>query len=711
MNSMLGGLAAAAAGRWKRSLAIVLAVIVAIGVAARVGGGTFSDDVSVPNSDSQAATDLLEERFPAQAGDTATVVFSVEKGTLRETDRRAAIDRTAQEIARQPHVTSAASPFSSEAKKQLSSDGRTAYVTVQYDEPGRELGREPGERLEDAAHIAERAGIDVARRGTVVDQAEERQLPVGELVGLAVALLVLTIVLRSVAGMAVTLLSAALALAAGLLLLNAATAFTDFPTVAPTVALMLGLGAGIDYALLVVARHREQLAAGASVPAAARASGATAGASALTAGAIVVVAIAGLLATGIPMVGRMGIGSAIVVAAVALGAVTVLPVLLGAAGRRLRPREVRRTGAPARWDERITERPWRAMAVGVAILLLLAVPLTSLRLGQPDDGNDPESSTTRQAYDRLAEGFGPGINGPLTLAAEVPAGADAQTVLQPVRSELEQVPGVASVSPPRVNERGDAAVLTVVPDSAPQDARTADLVQRLRADVMPAATRGTGLEVHVGGLTATFDDLADQIADSLPAFIALVVGLSVLLLMAAFRSVWVPIVSALLNLLSIGAAYGVVVAVFQWGWGSSLLGVSGDVPIVSFIPLFMFAVLFGLSMDYNVFLQSRIREEHLAGLDARRSVLVGLARTTRIILGAGAIMIAVFLGFVSNPDVMVKMLGVGLATAILIDVLLVRLVVAPAVMTLLGDRAWWMPGWLGRVLPRVALDREAVEHR
>jgi RND superfamily putative drug exporter len=398
-----------------------------------------------------------------------------------------------------------------------------------------------------------------------------------------------------------------------------------------------------------------------------------------------------------------------VVAAVAVGALTLLPTLMGAFGKRLRPKSLARVSSGrflTAWDERITRRPWMAMLAGVAILVALAVPFTDLRLGQPDDGNDPADSTTRVAYDELAEGFGPGFNGTLLLAASLPAEGGSGSTLETLRAEIERTEGVAAVSEPATSPRGDAATLTVTPTTSPQDQRTSELVQTLRDDVVPAATAGSGVDVYVGGNTATEEDMADKIAERLPFFIGAVVILSVLLLMAAFRSVWVPLVSAAFNLLSIAAAYGVVVAVFQWQWGSSLLGVDGEVPIVSFIPLFMFAILFGLSMDYNVFLQSRIREEYMKGASARDSVIRGLARVSRLILAAGAIMTAVFLGFATDPDVVIKIFGIGLGAAILIDVLVVRMIVAPAVMTLLGDRAWWLPGWLDRLLPRIALDGE-----
>jgi putative drug exporter of the RND superfamily len=427
----------------------------------------------------------------------------------------------------------------------------------------------------------------------------------------------------------------------------------------------------------------------------------------VAAGAIVVVAITGLLATGIPFVGQMGIGSAIIIAMVAVGAVTVLPTLMGAFARRLRPKRpehVEPSQRFARWARVITRRPLVAAVAGTLVLVLLAVPFASLRLGQPDDGNDPAGSTTRVAYDRLAEGFGPGFNGPLVLAATTPPDGSDKTTMTQVQQAVQKDRDVAFVSPPQPSPAGDAAVLNVIPKSSPQDERTTELVNRLRDDVLPGATRGSQVDVYVGGATATLQDLADKIASRLPIFIAMVVGLSVLLLMALFRSLWVPLVSAAFNLLSIAAAYGVVVLVFQDGVGSSLLDVDGEVPIVSFVPLFMFAILFGLSMDYNVFLQSRIREEYMGGAGPQQSVVRAMARVGRIILAAGVIMTSVFLGFVTDPDVVVKTIGLGLAAAILIDVLVVRMVVAPAVMTLLGDRAWTLPAWLDRVLPRISLE-------
>ena len=708
MTALLDRIARSASRHWRRSLAIAAVVMVALGALAGTVGGQFSDEFSVPGTESQRAQDLLEDRFPAAANEGATVVFYTDGGSVRDGDRPQEIAEARREISKVPGVTSVGNPISGRGG-QVSRDGQVAFATVQYDRPAFEVEQADAKQLESAARAAEGEGLSVAMRGPVVDVAEEQLAPVGELIGIAVAVIVLTLVFGSLAAMLLTLISALIALGGGMMLLTLGAGATAIPEVAPTLAVMLGLGAGIDYALLIVGRYREQLAAGESVPDAAAGASRTAGTSVLAAGAIVAVAIAGLLATGIPFVGTMGLATAVVVACVAIGAVTLLPTLMGAFAKRLRPRRPERLASGrflTRWDELITRRPWAAVITGVAVLLALAAPFSDLRLGQPDDGNAREGSTTRIAYDKLADGFGPGFNGTLLLAASLPSGGNSEPALERLAAAVERTDGVAAVSAPTPSPSGDAATIAITPTTAPQDERTSELVETLRGDVIPAATDGSGVEVYVGGNTATQEDMADKIAERLPVFIGAVVLLSVLFLMAVFRSVWVPLISAVFNLLSIAAAYGVVVAIFQWGWGSSLLGIDGEVPIVSFIPLLMFAILFGLSMDYNVFLQSRIREEYMKGANPRESVLRGLARVSRIILAAGTIMTAVFLGFATDPDVIVKIFGIGLGAAIMIDVLIVRMVVAPAVMTLLGDRAWWLPAWLDRLLPRLALDGE-----
>ena len=702
MTSPLSRLGRAAARHWFRTLLVTVILIAGIGTLGSVLGAGFVDDYRTPGVDSTQAQELLEARFPQVSGADATLVFAGDRGVVTGDG----VQATLRTVAEQPHVTGVSEP-------QVSRDGTIAFATVQYDRPAEDLGPVARERLEAAVAPAERAGAEVSMRGMAVDIGDEQPAPTGELIGVAAALLLLTLLFRSVVAMALTLVAAAFGLVGGMVLVALASAGVEIPTVAPTIGVMLGLGAGIDYALFLVARHRERLAAGDDVETAAANANGTTGVAVLTAGAIVVVAISGLLAVGIPFVGRMGLAAGVVVAVTAVAAVTVMPALLGMAGRRVLGRRERRATGPVepagpgraeRWAGAVARRPVFAAVAGTAILLALAAPVLGLRLGQPDDGTKPASATQRVAYDRLAEGFGAGFNAPLVVAVSLPQDrAEADEALQRLETGAKGTPNVATVAPPVINRAGDAATLTVIPRTAPQDLATSALVDHLREQVVPAATQGTGAKAHVGGATATFDDMAGRVSERLPLFIGVVVGLSLLLLMAAFRSIVVPLVSAAFNLLSIGAAYGVVTLAFQTEAGTSLLGVS-DQPIVSFVPMFMFAILFGLSMDYNVFLLSRVREEYLRTGDARAAVTHAVGRTASVIGTAGAIMTAVFLGFVTEADSVVKMIGVGLATAIAVDVTVVRMLLAPAVLTLLGERAWGLPRWLDRLLPHLDLE-------
>ena len=476
---------------------------------------------------------------------------------------------------------------------------------------------------------------------------------------------------------------------------------------------MLGLGAGIDYSLLIIGRYREQAAAGNTKRDASAKAAGTAGASVVAAGLIVMVAIAGLLVIGVPFIGKLGLASAIGVGAVVVSALTILPIMIGALGRWIKPKkpeQVRPSHLFERWGEIVTARPWLSIVAGVLVLLIFAFPVINMRLGQPDDGNQPEERTQRVAYDLQSEAFGPGYNGPFLLAVDIPAGgAENEDQLAALQQAVADTPGMASVSPAQPSEDGEMATIFAIPATAPQDKATSDLLERLREDVIPEATADTPLKVYVGGNTAGFEDFSDKVSSRLPLFIGVVIGLSVLLLIAAFRSLWIPLVSAVFNLLSIGAAYGVVTAVFQEGIGASLVGADSGVPVVSFIPVMMFAILFGLSMDYNVFLLSRVHEAYNEGDRPRESVIHGMERIGKVILFAALIMSAVFMAFVTTPDIISKMFGVGLGLAILIDVLLVRLVISPAVVTLLGDKAWWLPGWLDKLLPNVSLEGHLVQ--
>lgn len=716
MTTVLGRIGRGAARHpWRVLVGFVLALMVVGGAAGGLGAG-FTDEVRLGDTDSQQASDLLTDRFPAAAGDTATLVFHVD-GRL-DTAPGGPVGSVVTAVAEQPDVESV-------TPVQVSADGRTGYTTVLYDAKAADLTVGHLERLESAVAPLADEGVEASMRGPVVDRWRERPVPLGEVIGLVAAVVLVTLLFRSVVATLVTVGSALLGLALGNTVLAALSGVVDIPTVAPTIAIMLGLGAGVDYALFLVARFRARLRAGDDVVTAAARANSTTGTAVVTAGAIVVVSICGLAVTGITIIGRMGLAAAVVVAVAALTTVTVVPAALRLAGRRVLPRaeralapvddvpvadvdgpadatvaeesEGRRARTLARW---VAARPWPVALVSTVLLLALGAPALGLQLGQPDDSNRPAGDTMRVAYDRLAEGFGPGFNGPLLVALDLRDAADPAAATRAVGERLAATPGVAAVAPAQTDPSGATAVVTVVPTTAPQDAATSELVGTLRDDVLPGALKGTGAVAHVGGQTATFDDLATKVSDSLVLLVVVVVALSLVLLTLAFRSLVLPLVSAVLNLLSIGAAYGVVTLAFQTSVGASLLGVA-EQPVVSFVPMLMFAILFGLSMDYNVFLLSAVREERAAGTPARRAVPLGVGRTASLITTAGAIMTLVFLGFTFTSETEVRMIGLGLATAVLVDVTVVRLLLAPAVLELLGERAWWLPQVLERRLARV----------
>lgn len=700
---MLRNLARATTRRPRVSIAALLLLSIALIGAGTSAGGDFVDDFTVPGIESQKAQDLIGERFPGQGGDSATVVLT-SGGPLEQADRARAIAAATAAIERQPNVSSVEDPFSA---GHLSRDRRTAFTTVTYDGDADDLGKEPRERLEHATEPLARAGVSVAMAGPIVDAGNEGALPIGELAGVVVALVLLLLVLRSARAALSSLLTAFVGLGLGFAALGLAAAGIDIPSLAPTMAAMLGLGAGIDYALLNASRVQEELRAGRTPAAAATRANETAGHSAVTAAGIVLVSISGLLVTGIPFVGKVGVAAGVMVLLTALVGVLLLPPLFAAAGRKMLPRRERAqpegpadpfeaNGAPAPgagadhaadaghagWAVR---RPWLALVLGSIVAVVLCVPAVGMELGQPDNGNLPRDETQRQAYDRLAAAFGPGFNGPLIVAVDAPQ--DAAGVAGRLRTALSETSDVVSVGEPVLNRDGDAALVTVYPRSSPQDDQTADLVKRLRDDTIPAALQGSSATAYVGGYTARIVDEAQRISDRLPVFSLVVVGLSLLLLALTFRSLKVAVLSAVFNLVSIVAAYGVIHLFFQTETGTSLIGVDVQ-PIVPYTPLFMFAILFGLSTDYNVFLLSRVREEWQRLGHVGPAVAVASARTRRTITAAGAIMIVVFLGFATDPDSTIKMTGIGLASAILVDITLVRLVLAPASLTLLGDRLW-----------------------
>ena len=708
-------------------LLVWLVIAAALWSGATATGGGYSDDFRVPGVESQQALDVLTERFPEAAGGSAQVVVHARDGDLDDPANVRALADLVDRVGDLPRVATVLDPA---ASGLVSEDRTTALARVQYTDDARQLGTEAYERLEEAVEPVRAEGLQVELGGDLPQFAEQPETGAAELLGVIGAIVILLVAFGSVLAMGLPLAIAAVGLGCSTAAVLLAGLVFDIPAESGTLATMIGMGVGIDYALFIVTRYRTELRAGLTVADAAGRAIATAGQAVVFAGGTVVIAICGLALAGIPAVTVMGFTSALVVAVMVLASITLLPALLGFAGLRLKdatlPWSRRREVADDEWQERlarlgvagdlrpdrwqrwgrhVTRHPWPWLIGATLVLVVVASPLLSMRLGQTDAGTNPPDTTTRKAYDLTAEAFGAGFNGPLLLSVELTGDEAADgAALEALARGLAADPAVAVAAPAEINQAGDAAIVTVVPTAAPQDAATTELVHRIRDEVAPAAVEGTDARVYVGGLTAVFIDLSDKVAARLPVFIAAVVGLSFLLLTAVFRSVLVPLKAALMNLLSIGAAYGAVVAVFQWGWGKSLIGLEETVPIVSFVPMFMFAVLFGLSMDYEVFLLSRIREEHLEGRDNRTSVITGISSTARVITSAALIMILVFSGFVLGPQPIVKMFGVGLATAVLVDATLVRVILVPATMRLMGEANWWMPRWLDRLLPNLDIE-------
>lgn len=699
---MLYKLGKSVASKSKLVLFTFLATIVVLtGMAGAVGAG-FTTEVRLGDTDSQKASDLLVSQFPAASGDTATLVFHIDSSDgLISVAATKALEESFSEIKSQQDVETV-TPL------QLSSDKKTGFVNVQFTELAADLSADHLARLETAVEELDQASIEASMRGPVVDRWRDREPPVGEFIGILAAIILVTLLFRSFFATFVTIGAALLGLILGNSVLAVISGFIDIPSVAPTIAIMLGLGAGIDYALFLVSRYRARLRAGDDRITAAANANSTTGSSVVTAGAIVVVSILGLFVTGIDVIGRMGLAAAIVVAVSALTAVTLVPALLKMAGRKVLPRAERKVetssdeqasgeGARARKIAgAMAKRPWIATISSTVALLLLAAPALNLNLGQPDDSNRPAGDTMRVAYERLADGFGPGFNGPLMVAVDLRGESDKQETLLELSKEMNNTYGVESVAPAQLNSAEDTAVIMVIPTTAPQAQETSELVKELRENAIPVGLQGSSAKAYVGGQTATFDDLASKVQDSLLLLVLVVVGLSLLLLTYFFRSIALPLASAFMNLLSIGAAYGVVTLAFQTEMGAQLLGVDQQ-PVVSFVPMLMFAILFGLSMDYNVFLVSAVREAKERGESARKALVSGIGRTASLISTAGAIMALVFLGFMMTNETEVKMIGLGLAVAVIVDVTLVRLVLAPGLISLLGEKAWWIPKWMNKV--------------
>jgi len=706
--------------RGRTVLAWVAALLIALGLAAALGG-EYTADYSAPGSDSSRALDLLETKFPAQASDTVDVVVRADAG-VDDPAARADIGALLAELGAVAHVAGVDDPYANPGS--IAADGETLVAHLRLDVVNPvDMPIADSERMIAIAQEAARPGLDVALGGQTVTQGEAAEIG-SELLGLAAAAVILLLTFGSVVAAGLPLLVAVAGLAVSGVLTTVLISFVDAPDWSTSLATMMGIGIGIDYVLLMVTRYREWRAAGLDPRTATVATLDTAGRAVMVAGTTVVISMLGLFAMGLSFMRGAAIVTILGVLVVMVAAVTLFPALLGYLGKhvdrlrlplgRRRPVEVAVGGhiEPSRawlwWSRLVDRHRIVAAVVGVAALLLLASPYLDVRYGFPDAGNNQEDTQTRQAYDLLADAFGPGMNGPLLLVAELPAdggqGTVDQAALADVTAAVAGTSGVAAVTEAVVNPAGDTAVITAVPTTGPQDPRTQDLVQTLRDTTLPAATDGTGVEVHVGGVTATSIDSTDNIAKRIPLLIGGVVILSMLLLLVSFRSVVVALKAAAMNLLSVAAAYGVVALVLQGGWAGQLIGIDTPTPLPAFVPVLMFAVLFGLSMDYEVFLVSRMRESWLRTGDNSRAVLEGLASTGRVITAAAAIMVAVFAAFVPSPDVVLKVIGVGMASAILVDATVVRLLLVPAVMHLLGRANWWLPAALERRLPQLHIE-------
>jgi RND superfamily putative drug exporter len=702
-------------------IAVWVVFAVALVLIGRAAGAQNSDNLTLPGTGSTYAQDLLTGNLPAQAYGTNPVVMQAQSGKVTDAKNKQAIDDTLTSLRKAPGVTKAVDPFGTEGKGTVSKDKTIAYIPVTLEESPSDLTEDDANAIIDATSPASDAGLKVAVGGYLGQAVSKSDTESSEAIGLAAAVVILLFAFGTATAMALPIVTALIGLSISLALIKLLGHVVAVPSVAPTLGTMIGLGVGIDYALFIVTRHKLQLRDGMEIQESIARATATSGGAVVFAGGTVVIALVSLLAADIPLVGTMGYSAAVSVLTAVLAAITLLPALLGALGPHINSLRVKlgRTHPDdhqphgwRRWALAVSHRPWRSMLASVLVLGVLAAPILNLELGSSDSGELPKDTTARQAFDLISEGFGPGVNGPLLVGVKLgspakgaqgqPAAADPR--LTGLQQAIAKTPGVMSVSPAILDKQGTAAAFTAIATTGPSDAATQDLVDHLREDVIPQATKGEDVTAYLGGQTAGYIDLASRISDKLPRMIGIVVLLSFFVLLLAFRSVLLPLKAAVCNLLSVGAAYGVVTFIFQEGHGASLIGLDGPVPIVSYVPLLMFAILFGLSMDYEVFLLSQIQEHYEQDRDTRKAIVDGLATTGRVITSAALIMVFVFASFVLNGNAVVKQFGVGLAVAIAIDATIVRCMLVPAIMTLLGDACWWLPRWLDRLLPKISVE-------
>jgi RND superfamily putative drug exporter len=695
-----------------RRFVVVAWIAAAVGVFAlssSVGKKTASS-FTLPGTDSQRAVDMLKTRFPTQAGDADQVVFHTRTGTVMDASARASVDSTLARIARLPHVTAVVSPYAV-GQHAISKDGTIAFATVGFDQRANALPKAAVDRVITTAESARSKSLQVELGGQAIEQAQQASLGFATVVGILAAIAILLVSFGSFSAMGLPIATALLGLGAGASVITLASHLIDMPDFASELALMIGLGVGIDYALFIVTRYRQSYTAtGGDVRAAVEAAMNTSGRAVLFAGVTVVIALLGMFALGVSVLNGAAVAASIGVVLVLAASLTLLPALLATVGHRIgragaaRADRDDRGGFWRRWVDRVQRRPALVAVLATALMLALAAPALGLRLASSDAGNDPTSHTTRRAFDLLARGFGPGSNGPLQLAVALPHERDS-TALAQLTGAVRATPGVASVASARLSPDGTAAVIVAYPAAAPQSSQTSSLVAHLRDRVIPPLQRSNAARVYVGGATASQIDFAHVLANKLPLFIGVVVGLAALLLLVVFRSLVIPVQAALMNLLSIAAALGITQAVFERGWLGGLFGTQAG-PIDAFIPVIAFAIVFGLSMDYEVFLVSRIHEEWQLRRDAGVAVREGVAHTGRVITAAAAVMVAVFGAFAISGNRVLAMFGLTMASAVFLDAFVVRMLLVPAVLQLMGRATWILPRWLGRRLPRVAVEAE-----
>jgi len=713
VSTLLYRLARSCVRRRRTVAAAWLLVLVALGAVFAMAGSRSSEEITIPGTESQRALDALASQFPAAGGASGTVVVAAPEGrTLASPEDRRLVLAAVREAERVPGVVGAVDPFTA---RSLSPDGRYALISVQFDRPADALSQRQVSAYEHIGTAATAAGLRVEHGGDPVQPSIE--LGPGEVVGVAVALVVLVVTLGSLVAAGMTMLNALIGVGVGMLALLLSSHVVTFTSTTPVLALMLGLAVGIDYSLFITSRHRQHLAEGLGVEESAGRAVGTAGSAVVFAGLTVMIALAALGVVGIPFLATMGLTAAFAVLVAVLVALTLLPALLGFLGGRVHGR--RPSGGALhvetfgfRWARLVLRHRWVVALTALVSLGVVAIPAADMRLALPDGSSAARGTAQRDAYDLVSQGFGPGFNGQLATVVFGRDSGTTEALAGEVASTVQHLPDVVAVAPPRFNAGGDVAVVAVVPATSPTSPRTQDLVSAIRSAVRPVVARsGNGSDVAVTGSTAVGIDVSQKLRDALPVYLALVIGLSFVLLTLVFRSLLVPLTATVGFLLSVGASFGTTVAVFQWGWLSDLVGLPSPGPLISFLPVLLVGILFGLAMDYEVFLVSRMREDYTHLDSAQDAVVSGVGHGMRVVTAAAVIMTCVFAGFAFSPDPVIKSIGFALAVGVLLDAFVVRMFAVPAVMSLLGDAAWWLPRWLDRVLPHADIEGARLRAR